>query len=85
MENIVKLQNMPDQEQDGRVAWFVSGTEMRESGSNRPPVYGLSLEMMLGDLLQVLQGVLPPARPQLCGFVRHIAENADKAMEDFWR
>lgn len=76
---------MPDQEQDGRVAWFFSGTEMRESGSNRPPVYGLSLQMMLGDLLQVLQGVLPPARPQLCGFVRHIAENADKAMEDFWR
>ena len=58
---------------------------MREPAPNRPLVYGLSLEMMFNDLLRALQGVLPPARPQLCGFVRHIAENADKAMEDFWR
>lgn len=47
---------------------------------------GLSLDMIFNDLLQMLQGNLPPARAQFHEFVRHVMEkNTDNATEDFWR
>lgn len=47
---------------------------------------GLSLDMIFNDLLQMLQGDLPPARAQFHEFVRHIMEkNTDNVTEEFWR
>ncbi|PYH89482.1 hypothetical protein BO71DRAFT_465073 [Aspergillus ellipticus CBS 707.79] len=47
---------------------------------------GLSLEMLFDDLVQALQGNVPPARTQLRDFVQHVVEmNSDKATEDYWR
>ncbi|PWY88912.1 hypothetical protein BO70DRAFT_330553 [Aspergillus heteromorphus CBS 117.55] len=47
---------------------------------------GLSLEMLFDDLVQALQGNVPPARTQLRDFVQHVMEkNSDRATEDYWR
>ncbi|RAH71302.1 amino acid adenylation [Aspergillus aculeatinus CBS 121060] len=47
---------------------------------------GLSLEMLFNDLLDALQGSVPPARPQFRDFVQHVVEkNKDEATETYWR
>ncbi|KAJ9487561.1 hypothetical protein VN97_g5749 [Penicillium thymicola] len=47
---------------------------------------GMSLEMIFNDLVQALQGVVPPARPQFRDFIQHtIEKNTNKATEDYWR
>ncbi|RAH79137.1 hypothetical protein BO86DRAFT_436606 [Aspergillus japonicus CBS 114.51] len=47
---------------------------------------GLSLEMLFNDLLDALQGSVPPARPQFRDFVQHVVEkNNDEATEKYWR
>ncbi|KAH8432008.1 uncharacterized protein LDX57_009655 [Aspergillus melleus] len=47
---------------------------------------GLSLEMIFNDLVQALQGIVPPARPKFRDFIQHVAEkNMDKQTEDYWR
>ncbi|OJJ95602.1 hypothetical protein ASPACDRAFT_394, partial [Aspergillus aculeatus ATCC 16872] len=47
---------------------------------------GLSLEMLFNDLLDALQGSVPPARPQFRDFVQHVVDkNNDEATETYWR
>lgn len=46
---------------------------------------GLSLDILFKDLAQVLQGGIPPNRPQFRDFIQHVkTTNADKATENFW-
>ncbi|PYH42447.1 amino acid adenylation [Aspergillus saccharolyticus JOP 1030-1] len=47
---------------------------------------GLSLEMLFNDLLDALQGSVPPARPQFRDFVQHVMEkNHEETTENYWR
>ncbi|KAF9890566.1 hypothetical protein FE257_005697 [Aspergillus nanangensis] len=47
---------------------------------------GLSLEMIFNDLVQALQGTVPPARPQFRNFIEHVDQfNSDKKTKEYWR